>query len=778
MYPDNNKDIQLVNTNFDSPGLTLNDFWGMIIESRWLIAGVVFIFSLVGALYVFIAQPVYRSDALLRVDQEAAGIGALGDFSELSGFVEANTVEMEMEILKSRMVLGEVVDKFNLDVNAEPAYFPVLGAAIARRNIFGDAGIPVGTVFDYIAYVKELSGGWLDPHAWLDFSKYAWGGERIAITRFDIPAAFRGKAFTLIAGEDGRFQLRNSKHRLLATGTAGEPTRAWLPTEKPHTLLVTKLKARSGTHFELSRKPRLKAIDDLKESLEVTPLGNTDQSTYPLSPAGLLHISLDGPDPEKITTVINEIIELYVRQNAERKSADVKRTLAFLRKQLPRVKARVEKAEVALNDYRQRQGSVDVPLETRTILGKIVTVENERSQLRKQRQALLRRFTPSHDRVVVFDAQLATMKKRQRRLEREVQRLPRTQQEILRLSRDVEVNGRLYTLLLNRAQELQVVEAGNTGNVRIVDAAAIPYDPVGLNGAPVIAIILAAGTLSGIGAALLRKCLLSGAVEDPDTIEKQLGLPVYAVVPHSAKQDKLSRRRRLSGMKRAVLSARDTEDFAIESVRSLRTWLSFAFVDAKNNVLLITGPGPGVGKSFLSMNLGVVMASAGKRVLIIDADMRKGHLHRNFGVKREAGLSDVIAGAITTGQAIHKTETDELFIVPTGSLPPNPSELLMNDRLASILEELSGQFDFVIIDSPPVLAVTDAVTIGSLAAGALLVVKANTHPLRELEHSVAILRRSGVNVLGVVFNDMEVSSGRYGYGKYYGYAYPAYYKAT
>ncbi|MGH8502329.1 MAG: polysaccharide biosynthesis tyrosine autokinase [Gammaproteobacteria bacterium] len=757
--------LPVVNADPGLQGMTLNEFLEILWKSRWAVAAILSIFSVVGLLHISFAQPVYRSDALLQVGQQSAGTGLLGGSRQVSQVFEATTVEMEMELLKSRMVLGQVADQFDLDISVQPVHFPIVRDAI-----------PWFDKLEKVAAPWFNLGARLDLNGWLNLDKYARGDESIEIARLDIPTTFRGQVFTVVAGDDDTFEVHDSDGTLLAKGKVGTVLPSWLPTEKPHALVISELKARPGTHFKISRSLRLAAITGLAASMSVTPVGSEQQ---PGAQAGLLQISLQGSDPKEITAIINRTVDIYTRQSAERKSAEVKRSLEFLEEQLPKVKARAERAEAALNDYLVRQGSVDMQMETQTLLGNIAAVEDELSRMIRRREALLRKFTPRHDRVIAFDAELAGLEERESALEREVHFLPRTQQDILRLRRNVESSGQLYADLRNSLQHLNVVKAGTSGDVQVIDKATVPYAPVGPIKKLTMVIYLSLGMVSGVGMALLRKGLLRGKepVEDPDAIEKKLGLPVYAVVPHSAKQHKLSKKRRLRGKRRVLLSGIDAEDIAVESVRSLRTWLNFAFVDAKNNVLLITGPGPGVGKSFLSINLAVVLADASKRVLVIDADLRKGHLHRHLNLEREPGLSDAITGTIDTGRAILKTDIDNLFVVPTGTLPPNPSELLQRKRFASIVEEVSAEFDYVVIDSPPALAVTDAAVIGRMAAGALLVLKAKTHPLREIEQCVKHLRRSGVNLLGVVFNDMDTSSRRYGYAKYYGYADGGYYRA-
>jgi tyrosine-protein kinase Etk/Wzc len=771
VHPDNNRDIQLVDSgsrettyyNRDiqladsgSRETTLNDFLGIFVSARWLIAGFVLVFFLAGLIHAMVIPSVYRSDAMLHVD-DVVGIGALDDFAGVSDFVEAFTLDMEIEFLTSRSVIGEVVDKYNLDVAAEPAGFPILGADISWFNT-----------------LEEISGGWLDLNEWLDLNSYAWGHTSIDVKRFKVPRTYLGEVFTLVAGEDGLFQILGPEGEFLAEGRVGVPVRAWLPTDESLTLLVSKLNASPGTNFELSRSLRAKTIDNLRNSLEVTPLGGLteDPTAATDQAAGLVAVALTGSERAKITNIVNETVEVYLRQNARRKSAEIESTLNFLRHKVPQVKARLQEAEAALNEYRLQERSVDVSMQTEGILDKIVAVEDELSLLRRDRQRLLQRFTPRHDTMIALDTEIATLEGQLRTLEQQVERLPKTQREILRLQRNVKANGQLYTTLLNRMHELEVLRAGTSSNVRVIDKATMPYKPVGLTKPLVIAFYPFIGLILGMGWAFVRKSVDEEAVEDPDVIEKQLGLPVYAVVPHSTMQYKLQRK----GERYPLLAAAHAEDLAIESVRSLRTWLNYAFMETKNKLILITGPGPDVGKSFLSSNLAFVLANAGKRVLLIDADMRKGHLHRYFHLRRESGLSEAISGTVGIRQAIYKVgPAVKLFLMPTGKIPPNPSELLAQEGFASIMQELSGEFDYIVVDSPPVLGITDAAMIGRLTAGALLVTLADAHPLRELEQSVKTLRRSGTNVLGVVFNDMDISSGRYGYGRYYGYEYRGYY---
>ena len=200
--------------------------------------------------------------------------------------------------------------------------------------------------------------------------------------------------------------------------------------------------------------------------------------------------------------------------------------------------------------------------------------------------------------------------------------------------------------------------------------------------------------------------------------------------------------------------------------------MHFGMMDVKNNCIMIAGPSPEVGKSFVSVNLAAVLTSNGKKVLLIDGDLRRGHLHEYLGVERKNGLSEFISGEIPIGQALHQTTIKGLTLIPTGTIPPNPAELLLHKRFANCLSVLTPRYDHIIIDSPPILAVTDATIIGQMVGGTLMVLKAGEHPMREIEQAVKRMKQAEVNLRGILFNDVNVQSQRYGAGKYsYQYSY-------
>lgn len=752
-----NDDIHVGNSAGQARNNALTEVLGTLNESRRLLAGITLFVFLIGVCHYYIATPIYQADAMVKVDQRPGGLSELDSFSDLSPFYEGSPVDTEAAVFQSRSVLGKVVDRLGLSIFAQPVYFPLVGEAIARRSA------PEEGLADPWFNLPFAQPAWARDHL-LDVKSYAWGGEHIEVERLKVSEELLGKSLKLVAGEHGTYRLFSSGDHLLLKGRVGALATA---NDGSSVLLISALRARPGTNFELTKFSRLDAINLLKWYLTVVSLTDPTTTRDEEQP-GLIQVSLQGPDRKLVTATVAGIVDAYLNRNRRLKSSSAEKALRLLKKQMAATKTRVEAADDALSNYRLQKGAADLSLETQAILQQMTGVESQLAEAKRARTDALRKFTPRHYRVIMLDRQIGSMKQDLAALDGRIHALPETQRKIVSLRREVDANTRLYTTLRSKVQELQVVRAGGVDNAQVIENAAAPTIPVRPKRLLMLSLYFVLGVSLGTGAAFIRKNL-RGVVEDPDVIEKELGLPVYAIVPHSKKAEKRVSFRGRNQPRRKALTAVAPQDLTTESLRSLRTSLRFASLGAKNNVLLVTGPGPGDGKSFVTLNLSIILAQSGKRVALIDADMRKGCLHEYFRGRRGCGLSDVVSGEATVEQALSVTAFENLSFLSTGTLPPNPSELLLHDRFSACLSDISSKFDHVIIDSPPALAVTDAAIIGGLAGATMLVVKASAHPLREIEHAVARLRQGDANVRGVVFNDLAMRN-RFGYGKYYGYA--------
>ncbi|AOJ01058.1 tyrosine protein kinase [Burkholderia mayonis] len=713
----------------------------ILIESRWLIAAIASGCLVIGGAYAVLSKPVYQADILIQVEDSpdtSAAKSLLGDVSSL--FDVKSSAAAETQILASRLVVSRAVDNLKLFIDAKPKRFPVIGNWLARRH-------------------EGLSNP-----GFAGFGGYAWGQERIDVAVFDVPRSLEGDAFELTLLDGRRYRLDGGDLERSVEGVVGKLER-FPAAGGAIALRVDSVAAKPGATFRLVRNSRLRTIEDLQDNLDVQE--RVKQSDVVVA-------SLRDIDPELVSSALNEIGRQYIAQNIQRKSAEAAQSLEFLNGQLPMLKQQLTDSEARLTKLRDEHGTVDLTEEAKLALAQSADAKTRLLELQQKRHELLSRFTPKHPDVVAIDRQIAALDGYRGTAEQQIRRLPDLQQQIVRLMLDVKVNTDLYTALLNNMQQLQLVRAGKVGNVRLVDTAAVPEVPVKPKKAFVALASLLLGVLAGCGTAVGRSMLFHG-ISDPNEIERRLGLNVYATVPRSEQQRALTERAKRKEHVMSLLSVVHPDEPAVESLRSLRTALQFAMLEAKNNVVVIAGPAPGVGKSFVSANLAAVLTMAGKRVLLIDGDIRKGHLNDYLGLARGNGLSELIADTVRLDDVLHRDVIDGLDFISTGAMPKNPAELLLNARVPALIDAFSKRYDVVVIDSPPVLAVADTGILAATAGTAFLVALAGSTKLGEIAESTKRLSQNGVRLSGVVFNGINPRLGQYGYGsKYGGYRYVAY----
>ncbi|WP_434456201.1 polysaccharide biosynthesis tyrosine autokinase [Stutzerimonas urumqiensis] len=717
--------------------IDLAHLFATFVNNRGLILGITGFFAALGIAYALLATPVYMATAMIQIEPKN-GLPSLTDV--VSSNPPVSPAQTEIALLKSRSVVGQAVDNLNLDIIIKPHHFPIIGGFMARRFEPSEEG--------------EL--GWYPA----GFDTYAWGGEVLEITDLIVPETLYGEELTLEAAEGNAFILRDPSGEVVLQGSVGDTV-----TSDAFTITVTELNARPGTTFTVIKNRTYNTTESYQERLAAGERGKQ---------SGIVNVTLEDTDPQKAVRVLEEVAQLYVEQNVARNAAEATQSLEFLSKQVPEVRKQLERAQTALNKYQTGASSVDISAETQSVLDRIVDLEKQISELNLQRSEMERRFTRQHPNFQALMNQIGLLEQKKAELEAQIKTLPSTQQELLRLNRDVEVATETYSMLLNKTQELDIIRAGTVGNVRIIDHAAADLDdPVKPNKPLVVIVATLLGGLIAVLFVYVREALKRG-VENPEDIERQ-GIPVYAAIPFSEKQGQLEKR--LANFKRDkssasyLLSVNDPADLATEAMRSLRTSLHFAMIEAKNNVLMITGPSPGVGKSFVTSNLAVVTAQSGKKVLLIDADMRKGYLHKVMRCQSDKGLSDILSGRITLFDAIQKTQLNNLHVVTHGQLPPNPSELLMHENFARFVKEVGAMYDLVIFDTPPILAVTDAALVGSQAGTTLMVTRYGLNGIKEIEAAKRRLEQNGLLVKGVIFNAVERKASAYGEYGYYQYEY-------
>jgi tyrosine-protein kinase Etk/Wzc len=724
----------------ESDEVNLQEYWDIVVDSRWLIAGITALTIAFGGTYALLATPVYESNLLIQVEDSAGSAKSfLGEAASL--FDVKTPATAEMEIIRSRMVIGRAVDSTLLYIDATPNRVPFIGSWLARRS-------------------RALS----DP-GFLGFGGWVSGTEQIKVAAFEVPPDFEGDRFKITVRGDGTFELSHPELKQSFRGTVGSTLRTDL-NGSPLTVLVTQLEGKPGAEFNLVRRSRLTTIEQLQANLKLAEKGRQ---------SGVIDVTLRDTDRAELARILNEIGQQYVRQNVERKAAEAQKTLSFLDVQLPQFKKQLDQSEEAYNRYRNQQGTVALDEEAKLILTSSVDLQSKLLEAQQKRRELVSRYTSEHPAVKTLDDQISAWNREISSLNARVKRLPSVQQDALRLEREVKVNNELYQQLRNNALQLQLIREGKIGNVRLIDSAALPERPVQPRRSLTVTLALALGLVAGIVLALLRSAFFRG-VRSPQEIEAATGLSVYSTVPLSAKQREMANRVSEKRPGIHILAQIAPNDVAVESLRSLRTALQFAMLESSNNRVLITGGTPGIGKSFVSSNFAAVLASAGKRVLLIDADMRKSHLNQYFGVGRELGLSELIVGSINVEQGIRKQLLPNLDFLPTGTLPPNPAELVVSTAFQALLDTLSEEYDVVVIDSAPVLVAADTLAMAANVGTLLLVARAEQTSIGDIHESARRLAHSGKSVTGVLLNALDLTrrhSGKYGYS-YGGYKYGGY----
>lgn len=719
----------------------LSEYFDILLDRKWLVAAVTAIVLLLGVAYAVLSTPVYQSNLLIQVEDSTPDAkGFLGDATSL--FDVKTPAIGEIQIIRSRMVMGPAVDNTLLAIDASPRFVPFIGRWLASRS-------------------KELSNPGV-----FGFGGFVSGAERIDVSRFDVPESMQdGGKFTVTALAGGQYLLDQEELEQPLKGTVGQLLDHATP-DGAIALMISRLDGKPGARFTVRRASQLATIDDLQKRLVLVEQGKQ---------SNVINVSLEDTDRLRLQRTLNEIGRQYVQQNVERKAAEAEKTLEFLDRQLPDFKKQLVISEDAYTRFRNKNGTVALDEEARLVLGQTVDLQTKLLETQQHRRELAARYTDINPKMETIDAQLGALNRQIGSLNVRVGTMPTLQQDAFRLERDVRVNSELYKSLLNSSLQLRLVKEGKVGNVRLLDKAVDSRLAVRPQKLLVVALALALGLLAGAALAIARS-LFSSGIRSPLEIEAHTGLHVYSSVPYTVEQVLLEQRIAARAQGVQLLAQSHPENPAIESLRSLRLAVQFATLDAGNNRVLITGATPGVGKSFLSSNFAAIMAGAGKRVLLIDADLRRGHIHQQFGVERAGGLSELVAGVLTVPLAIRAQVLPNLDLLTTGKLPPNPADMMMSDSLARVLASLAADYDYVIIDTPPVLVAADAAALAPLVGALLLVARSDVTQLGELNESAKRLTRAGNQVSGVLFNAMDMTRRHYGADgyKYGGYRYKQY----
>ncbi|SMM98293.1 Tyrosine-protein kinase Wzc [uncultured Candidatus Thioglobus sp.] len=685
-----------MNENEDE--IDLKSLFITVTKGKWIILAFAIASLGVAALYLSKTAEIFESNALLQVEEKKQGLSSLGDISELFDDNSGLGLESEIEVLKSRSILFPLIEQLNLDIDAR-----------------------------------------VDRSFWA-----SRGQEKLKIEQLEVPESLVSKELILTMLSAKKYQL-SYQGEVLLTSEIG-----LLATDKKKEIkiFVADIQAKKQTQFIVQKLHKLDVYNNIIKTLSISPKSKK---------GNIIELKLKGSDKQKNVAILNSIVNIYLKKNVEQLSEEAVKSLEFLKKQAPKLKQNLTAAESNFNLFQLKNESVNLTIETQSVLKQTVEIGKAIFELSLKEVALKKKYKAQHPNLQVLTSKKQKLLEQKQKIDKKIGHLPKTQKEILSLKRNLDIASLLYTEMLNRIQELRLVQASTIGNIRVLDYAVVPYKKIAPKEKLILVISLLLGVILGLVFIFIRHALYRG-IEDIKLIEDKTHINVYASLLNSD-----------NASKDEVLFNINPNDLTIEALRSLRTNLHFSMLDVDNNIIVITGPSPSVGKSFVSSNLAYILAETDKNVLLIDADMRKGHMHKTLKQEQGNGLSEMIINPDLEHTV--KSISNNLSFISCGNYPPNPSELLLHKNFSQILKTLSEKYDIIIIDTPPMLAVTDATIIGNLSGLSLAVLKYGHHHMQEITTMLKRCEQGNVSIKGFIFNMVEQKATKYGGYGYYQYNY-------
>jgi len=705
---------------------------------------------IIGILYSRYVNPTFQSDALIQIEEQSKGISALGsDISDLVGS-EASKAQTETELIRSRMILEPVVNLLHLRIKISD---PNIGFMDRIKSSSTPTQInkPEGVL------LKTAAG-------------------EVQVSQFNVSQDYLNQSFTLTRSATG-FVLSNGFDEF--KGQIGQ-AHQFRGTEGQIQITVNDLPS-DGYTTNISKQSLKMTTDTINSALSVVEKG---QQT------GIIELSMTGPNQQQVTSILKQIIVSYVDQNQSRGSEETTKTLSFMETQIPTLKKKLEASEVIFNNFRKKYGTIDVSKEAELLLAENSQIDAQLNELKLKKADLTTYYTEEHPLVIQINEQLKVLNNRKQEIDDTVAGLPEIQREFLQLSADTEINREIYLNLLKNYEQLKIVRAGQIGYARIIDLPINTFRAIAPKKLQILILAMLLGAMLGTMLVLIKN-MLRNVVKDPERLEAKTGVPVIATIPRSPLLTRLSKKKSSD----RLLAYADNNSLSYEAIKSLRTNLMFGMpiqgrAGQRAKVILITGESPGVGKSFISSNLTEVFAQLDKKTLIIDADMRLGELHKVFNMDQHNGLADYLTQDTThlsrdntqlakvdsaqelshLASFIHSTGIDNIDFMPRGEHPRNPASLLANGSFDYLMTELNLHYDYIIIDSPPILAASDAMILAQHADKVLMVTRYDSSIEGQLVYAVNQMKKANIKVDGIILNDVQQGiMSKYSY--HYSYAY-------
>lgn len=705
-----------MNSNVQDDTIDLKElFFSLIAE--WKIISLCILLSLVSAfIYLRTTETVYQTDALLQIKSNTSSplaglssdMAAMASLAGLGGMGNSST-QGEIELLKSRAILGQAIKDLNLDILIQP-----------KKNIFQK-------ILSDNNYIKtHTPQGILLEEA----------NHKLAINKFQVPKFYENKAL-LITFKDNKYTIYDYKtEQILQEGKLNQVLRngSWN--------INISGSIKSGQPFVIQKHSLPIAMSNILKNFNAQEKGKG---------TGILELTYQGENPVNIPNILNTVLNIYKQQDITRSVTDKDQQVAFLEKQLPELKADLNNSERQFNQFREKYGTVDVKGESELYLKQGMELEIQKVQLQQKQAEIGAQYTAEHPAMQAINAQLTTLNTKISEVNNKVKQLPEIQRLYLQYYRDVEIKNQLYTGLLTTYQSLNVAKAGELGKVSIVDYAVEPVTPVKPKKLIILVLSIFIGGFIGVLIALVRNFLHSGIRNIEPITTKHTLRNLGKVNQHNS----LNRDSKQYAHPLAVL---DPSALPIEQMRKIATSIRHAAQISGKPAVQMIGTTRNIGTSTLTANLAIILAQMNLKVVLIDSDLRQGQLKDYFNIETSVGLSDYLNGTTALSSIITSTQQAQLDLIPNGKEEVNPVSLLSKPEMALLLDQLKDIYDFILVDGTPVLDVSDSQILANHINTNILVTRYNYTSEQEIEMALESFKNSGHSVQGIILNMVRNNS--------------------
>jgi len=751
-------------------------------------------------------RPLYQASAILEIQKTDGGALSLQNlFSEKLGVGSEYELNTEAEILKSWPVAEDAARLSGHQVvldKSRPLYDNLFKRFMGRFKGLVEREKPVKNKANYAP---------LNLH------------EPLHVEVLEIPHVWRSFSFKVTFSDDGIFRILDKDNQLYAQGRTGEPC-----TTPLFSLTIKGSANPERAAFPLMVRPLSAATRDIQSSLQVNPIRN----------ARLIRLELSSFQPDVAQSLLSCVITAYQRRKIKQKTQMASRALEFIGQQLDAVEGNMQKAVNELKRYKEESQLVDLSESVRVTVDQLAKLENSQQELElvhqqsrfllvaledqrsfhkeslyalgnamdqpllislsrdlsglQTRRAELRtQYTELHPFIQALDRKISKLKgkikaevaslvasldSQQRALAQEIkaaekrlEKLPEAEKHLAELMRQAKVYQDTYSFMLEKKGELQVTRASQIGDVWVVEPAYAKSSFIKPNLKSNLMLATIVGLMLGIGMAFFLD-YLDDSFKNAEDIQALVRVPVLANIGH----DDLHKNRLLSRLP-LLMSTKTSSGRLAEAFRTFRANLLFTSVDKPHRLVAFSSPLPEDGKTTCVSNLAVALSQVGKKVLLVDTDLRKPALHRLFRCRRSPGLVNVLVEENwqeALGRAIQTTQTQGLDLLVCGDSPPNPDEMLGSEKMGHVIDYLAQRYEFVLFDSPPLLTISDAMVLAQRLDGIVLVVRGGKTTQASLKNVVELLSKTQTEIIGIVLNDIDFRRERY----YYYYNSKHYYK--